>query len=182
VSARAWSSLRAARAAGAAALPGADTPVPALDDTTLAQALLAARIIAHGQAVSILEGASAEHGWGTDLARVAEIWRAGCIIRSALLDDIAQALRAGLPEGQLHLAPAFAGAMARGLPALRRLVAEAARAGLPVPGFSAALAFAETMRRARTTADLIQAQRDFFGRHGFERVDSGGRHHGPWAG
>ncbi len=182
VGARAWSSLRAARAAGAVALPGADAPAPALDDATLAQALLAARILACGQGFSILDGASAEHGWGTDLARVAEIWRAGCIIRSALLDDIARALREGLPEGQLHLAPAFAEAMAEGLPALRRLVAEAALAGLPVPGFSAALAFAETMRRTRTTADLIQAQRDYFGRHGFERVDAEGRHHGPWAG
>jgi 6-phosphogluconate dehydrogenase len=112
---------------------------------------------------------------------VAEIWRAGCIIRSALLDDIAAALRAGPPEGQLHLAPALLEPLRRGLPPLRRLVSEAALAGLPVPAFSAALAFVETMRRARTTADLIQVQRDFFGRHGFERIDEDGRHHGPWA-
>ncbi len=181
VGARAWSSMRAARAAGVEALPAASGPPPELADDEMARALLAARILAYGQGLAILAGASEENGWGTDLARVAEIWRAGCIIRSALLDDIAAAVRAGLPEGQLHLAPAFAGPMAQGLPALRRLVAEAVRAGLPVPGFSAALAFAETMRRARTTADLIQAQRDYFGRHGFARIDADGEHHGPWA-
>jgi 6-phosphogluconate dehydrogenase len=182
VGARAWSALRAARAAGAAALPAADGPAPDLPDADLARALLAGRILAYGQGMAVLAAASEENGWGTDLARVAEIWRAGCIIRSALLGDIAAALRAGLPEGELHLAPAFAPALSDGLPALRRLVAQAAAAGLPVPGFSAALGFAETMRRARTTADLIQAQRDYFGRHGFERVDAPGRHHGPWAG
>jgi 6-phosphogluconate dehydrogenase len=182
VGARAWSSLRAVREAGTQALPAADGPAPALDDEVLAQALLAARILAYGQGFSILEAASGAHGWGTDLARVAEIWRAGCIIRSALLDDIAAALREGVPACRIHLAPAFEEAMATGLPALRSLVAGAAPAGLPVPGFSAALAFAETMRRSRTTADLIQAQRDYFGRHGFERVDADGRHHGPWAG
>ena len=181
VGARVGSALRAARAAGAEALPAADGPSPTLGTDDLAAALLTARILAYGQGMSILAAASEEHGWATDLARVAEIWRAGCIIRSALLDDIASAIRAGLPEGQLHLAPAFAGRIATGLPALRRLVAEAALAGLPVPGFAAALSFAETMRSARTTADLIQAQRDYFGRHGFERIDAEGSHHGPWA-
>ena len=112
---------------------------------------------------------------------MAEIWRAGCIIRSALLDDIAGAMRDGLPEGLLHLAPAFAGPLAEGLPALRRLVAQCALAGIPMPGFAAALSYAESMRQARGTADLIQAQRDFFGRHGFARIDRDGAHHGPWA-
>jgi len=182
VGARAWSALRAARAAGETALPPGDAPAPTLSDDEVARAFLAARILAYGQGLSILAAASAEYGWGTDLARVAEIWRAGCIIRSALLDDVAGGVREGLPEGQLHLAPAFAAPLRDGLPALRRLVAEAALSGQPVPGFAATLAFAETMRRPRGTADLIQAQRDFFGRHGFRRVDAEGTHHGPWAG
>ena len=182
VGARAWSSARAARAVGAETLPAADGPAPALAEDELAAALLAARILAYGQGMAVIAAASEEYGWDIDLARVAEIWRAGCIIRSALLDDIASAVRAGLPHGLLHLAPAFAGPLAEGLPALRRLVGQAAIAGLPVPGFAAALGYAETMRRARGTADLIQAQRDFFGRHGFARRDAEGVHHGPWAG
>ncbi|MEM1430570.1 MAG: NADP-dependent phosphogluconate dehydrogenase [Pseudomonadota bacterium] len=182
VGARAWSAARSARAAGEAALPGAGERKPDLSDAEMRAAFLAARILAYGQGMALLAEASETYGWGTDLARVAEIWRAGCIIRSALLDDIAHAVRAGLPEGMLHLAPAFLPAMAEGLPALRKLVSEAALSGQPVPGFGAALGFAETLRRARGTADLIQGQRDFFGRHGFARLDADGAHHGPWAG
>ena len=181
VGARAWSAERDARVAGAAALPAADGPGPAMGDGELGDALLAARLIAFGQGLSILAAASEEYEWRMDLARVAEIWRAGCIIRSAALTDIAAALREGLPHGRLHLAPRLAAPLARGLPPLRRLVAGAALAGLPVPAFSAALAHAETMRQARGTTDLIQAQRDYFGRHGFARIDTEGIHHGPWA-
>ncbi|MEM9899705.1 MAG: NADP-dependent phosphogluconate dehydrogenase [Pseudomonadota bacterium] len=181
VGARAWSALRAARMAGAAHLPGQGGAALALGPEDLASAFLAARILAYGQGMALLAAASDEYKWGTDLARVAEIWRAGCIIRSALLDDIAGAIRADLPEGMLHLAPAFSEALTRGLPALRKLVAAAALAGQPIPGFAAALGFADTMRQARGTADLIQGQRDYFGRHGFARLDRDGAHHGPWA-
>ena len=67
-------------------------------------------------------------------------------------------------------------------PALRRTVTRAAAAGIPVPALSAALAYFDTYRTARGTANLIQAQRDYFGAHGFERIDAGGAHHGPWSG
>ncbi len=181
VGARAWSAARAARAAGEARLPAADGPSLTLGARQMAEAFLAARILAYGQGMSLLSAVSDAYDWGLDLAEVAEIWRAGCIIRSALLDDIAGAVREGLPEGMLPFAPAFAPALGSGLPALRALVAQAALSGAPVPGFAAALGYAETMRHARGTADLIQGQRDFFGRHGFERLDRPGTHHGPWA-
>jgi 6-phosphogluconate dehydrogenase len=85
-----------------------------------------------------------------------------------------------MPEGMLIFAPSFIQRLAPASTALRRVVAAAATAGLPVPAFSAALAYFDTMRQARGTTDLIQAQRDFFGAHGFERIDGGSGHHGPW--
>ncbi len=182
VAARAWSSMKPAREAGAAIFDTIEEAAasPVLDGD-LEKALLAGRIVAYGQGMSLLAEASGGFGWNLDLARIAEIWRAGCIIRSALLDDIAQAARAGLPHGQVIFAGPFVPVLIEGVPALRRVVASAVARGLPVPALSAALAQFETMRRARGTADLIQAQRDFFGAHGFERVDGGAGHHGPWS-
>jgi 6-phosphogluconate dehydrogenase len=128
-----------------------------------------------------MAGASKEFGWTLPMPTIAKIWRAGCIIRSAMLDDMAAAARAGMPDGMLIFAPGFAARLAPASAALRRVVAAAAQAGLPAPAFSAALAYFDTMRQARGTTDLIQAQRDFFGAHGFERVDGGSDQHGPWA-
>jgi len=179
VAARAWSSDRAARAAGADIL-GTRSGAVDLDDDTLEQALLAARILAHGQGFRILQAASEEYDWDLDLARIAEIWRAGCIIRSALLDDIAGAARGTLPEGELILAPALAAPLRAALPALRRVTAAAIAAAHPVPALSGALAFADTMSQPRGTANLIQAQRDVFGYHGFTHVDGTTDAHGPW--
>ncbi|WP_343079926.1 NADP-dependent phosphogluconate dehydrogenase [Ostreiculturibacter nitratireducens] len=181
VAARSFSSMRAARAKGATLFDApSEGSVPGVSD--LETALLAAKIIAYGQGLSLLTAASEDFNWGLDLARIAEIWRAGCIIRSALLDDIAKAVRAGLPEGQLIFAPAFAEILASGVAPLRRTVAAAAMSGIPAPALSAALAYFDQMTRARGTADLIQGQRDFFGAHGFERMDKPGTgFHGPWA-
>ena len=182
VGARSWSSELAARALGEERLdPGEVRPKPVLDGD-LEKALLAARIIGYSQGLTLLSRASGEFGWDLDLARIAEIWRAGCIIRSALLDDIAKAARAGLPEDQLILAPAFVKKLAEALPALRRVVIAAMCSGAPVPALAAALSYYDTMRYAKGTADLIQGQRDFFGRHGFRRRDrAGDGFHGPWA-
>ncbi|PKP75138.1 MAG: phosphogluconate dehydrogenase (NADP(+)-dependent, decarboxylating) [Alphaproteobacteria bacterium HGW-Alphaproteobacteria-6] len=181
VAARSFSSAATARALGARLFT---PPPPAAlpPEADLAAALLAAKIIAYGQGLALLKAASDDYGWSLDLARIAEIWRAGCIIRSALLDDIARAVRTGLPEGLLIFAPAFAEALARGVPALRRTVAAAALGGHAAPALGAALSYFDQMTRARGTADLIQGQRDFFGAHGFERTDRPGKgFHGPWA-
>ncbi|MEM0948852.1 MAG: NADP-dependent phosphogluconate dehydrogenase [Pseudomonadota bacterium] len=182
VAARSWSSAKDVRVAAASILPGPGVRCHPVLDGDLEEALLAARIIAYAQGLDILKAASDEYGWDIDLARTAEIWRAGCIIRSALLDDIAQAVRAGMPHGQLILSERFVRRLAEALPALRRVLGAAIAAGLPMPAMAAALAYFDTMRTGRGTTDLIQAQRDFFGRHGFERVDGGAGHHGPWAG
>ncbi len=182
VGARSWSAAKAARGHGAA-LFASGMPSGRIDlaDDDIEQALLAAKIIAYSQGFSLLAAAGETFGWKLDMGVIAEIWRAGCIIRSAMLDDMAAAARAGLPDGMLIFAPDFAARVAPATAALRRVVAAAAMAGLPAPAFSAALAYFDTMRQARGTTDLIQGQRDFFGAHGFERVDGGSDHHGPWA-
>lgn len=184
VAARSWSAAKETRVAGQALFDGlakgGDAALP--DDSDLEKALLAAKIIAYDQGFKLLSAASEEYKWDLDLARCAEVWRAGCIIRSALLDDMANAVREGLPEGQLIFAPRFAEIIREGSLALRRVVASAAMSGLPTPAFSNALAYFDSMRQARGTTDLVQGQRDYFGAHGFERTDGGSDHHGPWAG
>jgi len=180
VGARAWSSEKAVREVAAETLTGGTiaSDVPQADD--LEQALLAGRILSHAQGFRVLQQASDEFSWTLDLARIAEIWRAGCIIRSALLDDFAGAFRGDLPMGHLILAPAMRTRLAASIGGLRRVVAYAALTGLPVPALSGALAWYDTMRQARGTANLIQTQRDVFGAHGFERLDQPGQHHGDW--
>ncbi len=181
VGARSWSAALALRKVGAERLPAAAEPSGAVPEGDLAAALLAARIIGYSQGFSLLAAASDEFDWGLDLARTAEIWRAGCIIRSALLDDIATAFRGELPGASLMLAPEFSDRLADTLPALRRVVAQAVQSGQPAPALAAALGYYDSMRQARGTAALIQAQRDFFGAHGFERTDrDGAGFHGPW--
>lgn len=179
VAARSWSSEKETRQIAEGILGGA---CGALDPDLglLADALLAARILAYAQGFRILAAASAEYDWTLDLARIAEIWRAGCIIRSALLDDIAAAFRDGPPRGELILTPAFAAHLARTVPVLRAVVGEAVAGGHAIPALSAALQWYDTMRQGFGTANIIQAQRDFFGRHGFERLGRTGQFHGPW--
>ncbi|MCH2163146.1 MAG: NADP-dependent phosphogluconate dehydrogenase [Marinovum sp.] len=181
VGARSWSSQKELRVQGETILDKATDHAPNLSDNDLEKALLAARIIAYAQGFSLLAEASDHFAWSLDLARTAEIWRAGCIIRAALLDDISDAFRGEMQGGNLMFAPSFAARMAETVPSLRKVVAEAAMAGQPSPAFASALSYFDTMHTGRGTAALIQGQRDFFGEHGFERVDrEGDGFHGPW--
>jgi 6-phosphogluconate dehydrogenase len=127
-----------------------------------------------------MAGASKEFGWNLPMPTIAKIWRAGCIIRSAMLDTMAEAFATGGAEKNLLMAPAFVALMKEAHPSLRRVAARAAQAGLPIPALSSALGYFDAYRQGRGTSNLIQAQRDFFGAHGFERVDDKGAFHGPW--
>ncbi|MCO5063936.1 MAG: NADP-dependent phosphogluconate dehydrogenase [Rhizobiaceae bacterium] len=144
-------------------------------------ALFAGKISAYAQGFAVLDAASKAFDWNIPLPTVSKIWRAGCIIRSQFLGTIAEAFGKG-PVANLLMAPAFIEMMKEAHPSLRRVVALAAETGLPVPALSAALAYFDGYRQARGTSNLIQAQRDFFGAHGFERIDAQGAHHGPWGG
>jgi 6-phosphogluconate dehydrogenase len=179
VAARAWSAEGEERKIGAD-LYGDPRGAIDLSDADLEAALLAGRIVSYAQGFRILAAASAEFDWSIDYARTAEVWRAGCIIRSALLDDIATAFRGDLPKDELIFAPTFVAMLHDAIPALRRVVSGAVMAGHPIPALASALAFLDTMRVARGTTDVIQAQRDFFGRHGFVHVDGRTDQHGPW--
>ncbi len=180
VGARSWSSEKSARVAAQGVLHagGIEAELPSTGD--LAQALLAGRILAHAQGFRLLGAASDAFDWSLDMARISEIWRAGCIIRSVLLDDLAVAFRDGVPHDQLILAPGVAERLSAAMPALRRTVAAGVHLGVALPALSAGLAWYDSARRARGTANLLQAQRDFFGTHGFERTDRDGRFHGQW--
>ncbi|MEM6306006.1 MAG: NADP-dependent phosphogluconate dehydrogenase [Pseudomonadota bacterium] len=183
VGARGWSAEKAVRVEAEELLSAGALDADIPEDADLEQALLAARILAHAQGFRVLAAASEEFDWALDFAQISEIWRAGCIIRSALLDDFADAFRDELPHDHLILAPAMRTRLAASLPALRRVVMAGAAFGVALPALSAALAWYDSMRRARGTANLIQAQRDFFGNHGFARFDAeGGGHHGDWKG
>ena len=180
VGARGWSSDPELRAEGAEALAGSSMVAGLPGNAMLEQALLAGRILSHAQGFEIMRAASDEHGWDLDLARIAEIWRAGCILRSDLLNDIAGALHAGPPRGQLVLAPAMVDLLRETTPALRHVVGAAVQAGLPVPSLAGALSWYDSLRQARGSANLIQAQRDVFGAHGFERTDKPGKFNAEW--
>ena len=146
----------------------------------LEQALLAGKVAAYAQGFAVMAAASKEFGWNLPMPIIAKIWRAGCIIRSRFLDEISEAFTNTPDVANLVMTPEFSRIVKETDGALRTVVAEAVRKGLPVPALSSAVAYFDQLRRARGTANLIQAQRDFFGAHGFERIDGKGENHGPW--
>jgi 6-phosphogluconate dehydrogenase len=184
VSARILSSLKeerfAARQAygsgGVASFKGDREAV--LKDLELA--LFAGKIAAYAQGFAVMEAASKEFDWNLPMPTIAEIWRAGCIIRSQFLGTLADAFEKSGNLANLLMAPAFIEMMGEAHPSLRRIVARTAEAGLPMPALSSALAYFDLYRQGRGTSNLIQAQRDYFGAHGFERIDGAGAFHGPW--
>ncbi len=180
VGARSWSSEKTTRTSAQPLLAANTNPTDLPDTDDLQAALMAARILGHAQGFRVLQAASDEYDWSLNMPRIAEIWRAGCIIRSTLLDDLAEAFRDDLPHGELILAPTIRARLDTSIGALRRVVATAISCGIPVPVLSAALAWFDSIRTARGSTNLIQAQRDFFGEHGFQRCDKDGNHHGPW--
>ena len=147
--------------------------------TELEAALIAGKILCYAQGFAMIEAAGRAFGWQLDLPGIARVWRAGCIIRSAMLNDMAAAL-AEDPSRNLVLAPFFAQRLEATIPALRRVVATALLNGHGVPALAAGLGWFDLMRTGRGTANMIQAQRDFFGAHGFDRLDGQDSHHGPW--
>lgn len=171
---------RTASALGAAARHHPGDKAALLAD--LADAFLGARIAIYAQGFAVIAAARDTFGWKElALADVARVWQGGCIIRARLLDDLRAGYAAAPAEANLLLLPAVAKALARVEPGWRRVVAAAVSQGWPVPGLGSALAWYDGMRTARSAANLIQAQRDFFGAHTVERVDAPGKNvHLQW--
>lgn len=180
VMARNVSARRKERAAGEARFGRAPQQVTMpLED--LEQALIAGKILCYAQGFAMIRAAGDAFGWTLALPEIARVWRAGCIIRSDMLGDMAAALEQDSSRN-LIFAPFFADHVEAALPALRRVVAGGITAGHALPALASGLAWFDMMRTARGTANMIQGLRDFFGWHGFDRLDGRDIHHGPWAG
>lgn len=147
----------------------------------LRDALLASKICAYAQGFALMQAAKEEFGWDTDFGKVAMIWRGGCIIRARFLDRIKEAYDRDPALKNLLLDPYFRSLVDKGESAWRRVVSAAIANGLPVPALTSALSYFDAYRSGRLWADLIQAQRDYFGAHTFERVDRDGWFHREWA-
>jgi 6-phosphogluconate dehydrogenase len=184
VDARLLSARKDQRLAASTQLAGPDGRMPTAQGAGSAawvaqveQALYASKIVAYAQGLALLQAASDEQAWALDLGAIARLWRGGCIIRARFLDRIADA---DAPD--LLQLPFFRDALAGAQAAWRQVVASAAHAGLPLPAMGAALAHYDAWRSARLPANLLQAQRDFFGAHGYERIDrpAGRLFHSAW--
>ncbi len=144
------------------------------------QALYASKVIAYSQGFDQIAAASELYGWNVKRGDLARIWRGGCIIRAQFLNRITEAYERD-PELPLLIADEyFAEVVRAGLPAWRKVVAEAALHGVPTPAFASSLSYFDGLRAARSTAALIQGQRDLFGAHTYRRVDRPGAFHTLW--
>jgi 6-phosphogluconate dehydrogenase len=144
-------------------------------------ALYASKVVAYAQGFDQIAAGAEAHGWDVDLGQVATIWRGGCIIRAQFLDRIREAYADEPDLTTLLTTSYFADAVKQGVDAWREVVATAARAGVPTPAFSSSLAYFDGLRRERLPAALIQALRDNFGAHTYQRVDRAGSFHTQWA-
>jgi 6-phosphogluconate dehydrogenase len=151
-----------------------------IDD--LRVALHASKIVSYAQGFQLMRAVAQEHGWDLNYGGIALIWRAGCIIRSVFLERIKEAFDREPNLVNLLLDPFFADAVGAAQPAWRRVVATAVKLGIPVPGLGSALAYFDGYRTARLPTNLLQAQRDYFGAHTYERIDKprGEFYHTNW--
>jgi 6-phosphogluconate dehydrogenase len=147
-------------------------------------ALYASKIISYAQGFALMNAMSRESGWAINNGAVALMWRGGCIIRSVFLGKIKEAFDRNPALNNLLVDPYFAGEVERAQAGWRRAVGAGIAGGIPLPAMSAALAYYDGYRSARLPANLLQAQRDYFGAHTYERVDRprGQFFHTNWTG
>jgi 6-phosphogluconate dehydrogenase len=150
----------------------------------LRQALYASKIISYAQGYQLLQAAARTHGWNLNFGGIALTWRGGCIIRSAFLAEIKKAFDRNPTLGNLLLDPFFSQIVESHQAAWRRVIIGAVQLGIPVPCLSSALAYLDGYRSERLPANLLQAQRDYFGAHNYERIDRprGEMYHTNWTG
>ena len=143
-------------------------------------ALYIATIIAYAEGMKLLQVASSEYGYGLDLSEVARIWEDGCIIRSALLKPIQKSFKSKPNLVNLIISEEFRKDFENRIPKLREVVSEIKKIGIPIPAFASALDYFDGLRSKELPANLIQAQRDFFGAHTYQRKDKEGIFHTEW--
>jgi 6-phosphogluconate dehydrogenase len=183
VSMRDMSALKSERAAAGQLFDGPDNSFHGDREAALNQlrdALYVSMVVTYAQGMALLGKASTAYNYGLDLQEVARIWRGGCIIRALLLEDIRAAFRAKPDLPNLMMDPHLSQEVLTRQDALRAVVTTAVQLGIPLPGMAASLAYFDSYRSAWLPASLIQAQRDYFGSHTYERVDERGVFHTEW--
>ncbi len=187
VFARCLSALKEERLAASKVLRGPQASFPGdkkqmIDD--LRKALYASKIVSYAQGYQLMRAAAAEYKWNLNYGGIALMWRGGCIIRSVFLGKIKEAFDRNPNLSNLLLDPFFSDAVQQGQSSWRRVVTMAVQMGIPVPAMGSALAFYDGYRSERLPANLLQAQRDYFGAHTYERVDRprGQYFHTNWTG
>jgi 6-phosphogluconate dehydrogenase len=150
----------------------------------ISKALYASKMISYTQGYMLMRAAAKEYGWNLNYGGIALMWRGGCIIRSAFLGKIKEAFDKNSKLSNLMLDPFFKKAIKDCQRSWRNVVAMAAKKGIPIPAFGTALAFYDSYRSERLPANLLQAQRDYFGAHTYERLDQprGQFFHTNWTG
>ena len=185
VFARVLSSQKDQRTAAAKVLAGPSGRLEAgrtegfVDDVR--DALYASKVVAYAQGFEQIAAAAEANGWGVELGGLATIWRGGCIIRARFLDRIREAYEADSGLRNLLFADYFRDAVGQAQDAWRRVAAAAVTLGVPTPAFASSLAYYDGFRRERGPANLLQAQRDFFGAHTYRRTDRPGTFHTLWS-
>jgi 6-phosphogluconate dehydrogenase len=150
----------------------------------LEEALYASKIVSYAQGYQLMRAAAESYGWKLNYGGIALMWRGGCIIRSAFLGKIKEAFDSNSELDNLLLDPFFKAAVGRAQAAWRRVIQNAVELGIPMPAITAALAYYDGYRCERLPANLLQAQRDYFGAHTYERIDQprGQVFHTNWTG
>ena len=150
----------------------------------LKQALYASKIVSYAQGYQLMRAAAEEHSWKLNNGEIALMWRGGCIIRSVFLGKIKEAFDSNPDLVNLLLDPFFKDAVENAQAAWRRVIMKSVELGIPMPAIGAALAYFDGYRAARLPANLLQAQRDYFGAHTYERLDKprGEFFHTNWTG
>ncbi len=188
VYARCVSALKAERVTAAKAFKGPAPNISGARDQFVGdvrKALYASKIVSYAQGYLLMRAAAKQYAWNLNYGGIALMWRGGCIIRSAFLGDIKKAFDKKPDLENLLLDPFFKKAIRGSQRSWRKVVATAVRKGIPVPAFSTALAFFDGIRSERLPANLLQAQRDYFGAHTYQRLDDppgAAPHHTNWTG
>ncbi len=182
VYARIISSFKEQRAIASSILTGPTAKISEDKDIVekIRQALYASKIMSYAQGFSLLQAAAIEHNWHLNYENIAKGWRGGCIIRAQFLNRIALAYEKDAGLSNLLLDPQFQETIESYQQALREVVSLGVTSGIALPSFSSAIAYFDSYRSAWLPANLIQAQRDFFGAHTFERTDKEGWFHHEW--
>ena len=188
VFARCLSAMKEERVEAAKAFPKAGVQIECADRAAFIEkvrkALYASKIISYAQGYTLMRAAAKTYGWNLNYGGIALMWRGGCIIRSVFLGKIKEAFDKNPQLGNLLLDPYFGETIKALVPAWRDVVAEAVRHGIPMPAFSSALSYFDGYTTEKLPANLLQAQRDYFGAHTYERLDSprGQFFHTNWTG